>query len=165
MNNPERTPLLWDYAYLLIVAGIVLCFDQATKIAVRSLLPAGESWVPWINLEAYIRIVHSWNSGMILGMIGGANGLIIAVSEIVILAILFLYPRMSEGRSIFWVGLGAGLLLGGTIGNLIDRVLLGYVTDLIFLSYLPIFNLADVCILVGMIILAVTFLRAVPRLR
>jgi len=165
MKNPEHNPLIWDYAYLLIVAGIVLCFDQATKIAARFLIPAGESWAPWINLEPYIKIVHSWNSGMILGMIGGANGLIIAVSEVIILAILFLYPRMSEGRSIYWVGLGAGLLLGGTIGNLIDRVLLGYVTDLIFLSYLPIFNLADVCILVGMVILASTFLRAVPRLR
>jgi signal peptidase II len=96
-------------------------------------------------------------------MISNANGLIIAVSEIVILAILFLIPRMSAGRYIVWVGLGAGLLLGGAIGNLIDRVALGYVTDVIYLSYLPVFNLADICILVGIIILAGTYLKAVQR--
>lgn len=165
MKNPGVSSQLWNYAYLLIVAGIVVCFDQATKIAVRSLLPAGESWAPWVNLEPYIKFVHSWNSGMMLGMISNANGLIIAVSEVVILAILFLYPKMSAGRNIVWVGLGAGLLLGGAIGNLIDRVVLGYVTDVIFLSYLPVFNLADICILAGIIILASIYLKAAPQPR
>jgi signal peptidase II len=141
----------------------VVCFDQASKIAIRSLLPAGETWAPWTNLEPYLKIVHSWNTGIFLGMVSNANGLIIAVSEVVILAILFLYPRMSEGRNIVWVGLGAGLLLGGAIGNLIDRVLLGYVTDVMLLSYLPVFNLADVCLLAGMIILVGEFLTARQR--
>jgi signal peptidase II len=100
---------------------------------------------------------------MLFGMVSNANGLIIAVSEIVILSVLFFYPGMSAGRNIVWVGLGAGLLLGGAIGNLIDRVVLGYVTDVIYLSYLSVFNLADICILVGIIILAGIYLKAVRR--
>lgn len=150
--------LWWSYAYLLLVAGIIVLLDQVSKLVVRNYLNIGEVWVPWEALVDYAVIVHTWNTGMTFGILRGTNGLFIAISEIIGISILFLYPRLIYGRNVVIVGLGLGLILGGAAGNLIDRVVIGYVTDIFMLANFPVFNLADASIVVGAIILSMSLI-------
>lgn len=150
--------LKWGYAYLLILAGLVITLDQVSKLLVRENLAVGEAWILWEWLSDYAVIVHTWNTGATLGILRGTNGLFIAVSEIACIAILFLYPRIIQRRNILSMGTGLGLILGGAAGNLIDRVAVGYVTDIILIANLPVFNLADFCIILGALFLALTLI-------
>lgn len=151
-NHNER--YLWGYVYLFLVAGIVIIFDQTTKLLVRMQLGVGESWMPWEAIGDIVVVVHTWNTGMTLGLLQGTNGLFIALSEIICILIIFLYPSLIRYRDIRVVGLGLGLILGGAIGNLIDRLAVGYVTDIFMVNLLPVFNLADIAIFIGGAILA-----------
>ncbi len=103
-NQNER--YLWGYVYLFLVAGIVIVFDQATKILVRSELGVGESWMPWEAISDIAVVVHTWNTGMTFGFLQGTNGLFIALSEIICILIIFLYPSLIRHRDISVVGLG-----------------------------------------------------------
>ncbi len=152
----------WGYAYLLILAGLVIVIDQVAKLLVREFLAVGEAWIPWEWVSDYAVIVHTWNTGATLGILKGTNGLFIAVSEIACIAILFLYPRIIQRRNILPIGLGLGLILGGAAGNLIDRVAVGYVTDIFLIDNLPVFNLADFSIILGAVILALVLIFDTP---
>lgn len=154
MESNQNERYLWGYVYLFLVAGIVIVFDQVTKILVRSELGVGESWMPWEAISDIAVVVHTWNTGMTLGFLQGTNGLFIALSEIICILIIFLYPSLIRHRDIRVVGLGLGLILGGAIGNLIDRLAVGYVTDIFLVNLLPVFNLADIAIFIGGAILA-----------
>lgn len=153
----------WDYAYLLILAGIVILLDQAAKLMVRDYLEVGEAWIPWEALGDYAVIVHTWNTGASFGFLKGTNGLFIAISEIIIICILFLYPRLIHRRNKMVIGLGLGLILGGAVGNLIDRVLIGYVTDIFLFYNLPVFNLADISVFLGALILSLGLIFNSPE--
>lgn len=148
----------WGYAYLLLIAGTVVALDQGTKIWVRDFLTVGEAWAPWEAISDYLVIVHTWNTGMTLGILKGTNGLFIAISEIVCVTILLLFPRLVHQRNIIFIGLGLGLILGGAAGNLIDRVAIGYVTDVFLITNFPVFNLADVSIILGAIVLSLVLI-------
>lgn len=148
----------WSYTYLLLVAGMVVLVDQVLKLLVRNYLNIGEVWVPWDEWVDYAVIVHTWNTGMSFGLLRGTNGLFIAISEIVCISILFLYPRLIHQRNVVAVGLGLGLILGGAAGNLIDRVVIGYVTDMFMIANLPVFNLADASIVIGAVILSLSLI-------
>ncbi len=149
----------WDYAYLLCIAGIVLCLDQGSKLMVRSYIQPGDSWMPYASLSPYLRIVHNGNTGIALGLFRSTNGLFIALSEIACIAILLLYPRLSLHRNVLVMGSGLGLLLGGAAGNLVDRISVGYVTDILLVNLFPVFNLADLCIILGIILIAIGLLN------
>lgn len=149
MRGNQNDRYLWGYVYLFLVAGIVIILDQATKLLVRSELSVGESWMPWEAISDIVLVVHTWNTGMTLGFLQGSNGLFIALTEIICILILFLYPSLIRHRDIRAVGLGLGLILGGAIGNLIDRLAVGYVTDIFLVNLLPVFNLADIAIFTG----------------
>jgi signal peptidase II len=149
----------WEYAYLLVIAGIALCLDQGSKLWVRATIPAGETWAPLAALSPYARFVHSGNTGMALGIARSMNGLFIALSEIACISILVLYPYLIRRGDALLLGAGFGLVLGGAAGNLIDRVLLGYVTDILLLNLFPVVNLADLSILAGAVLIATGLLK------
>jgi len=151
--------LVWDYLYLFCVAGIVFCLDQTAKFLVRTNIQPGEAWVPASVLEPYAQIVHTPNTGMALGMLQNTNGLFIALSEIICIAIVILYPGISRKGDSLLIGFGLGLVLGGAAGNLVDRMVVGYVTDIILMNLLPVFNLADAGIFLGSILGAVGLLK------
>jgi signal peptidase II len=148
----------WSYAYMLMLAGVVFLVDQASKLFVRNYLDLGEVWIPWETLGDYAVIVHTWNTGMTFGFLRGTNGLFIAISEIVCICILFLYPRLIHQHNALVVGLGLGLILGGAAGNMIDRVAIGYVADIFMIDNFPVFNLADASILIGAVILSLSLI-------
>lgn len=150
----------WDYAFLLIVAALIVCLDQGSKLFVRTVLQPGESWMPLSGLSAYVRFVHSVNTGMAFGFLRNTNGLFIALSEIACIVILLLYPSLNRRWDGLLFGLGLGLVLGGAAGNLVDRAFLGYVTDIFLVNLFPVFNLADVSILIGVVLIGVSLFRA-----
>ncbi|MEW6402911.1 MAG: signal peptidase II [Chloroflexota bacterium] len=142
-----------DYLLLFGVAGTIIALDQWTKWLVRETLPFRGTWLPeWLDwLSPYARIVHWHNSGAAFGMFQQGNLIFTVLAFIVIGAILYYYPRVEADD---WsLRLAMGLQLGGAAGNLIDRLLMGRVTDFISVSVLPVFNIADASITVGVLVL------------
>lgn len=144
---------LQDYAYLFGIAGFIILLDQATKYLVRTYVPIGEYWTPWPWLLQYARIIHVSNSGAAFGLFQGFGDIFTILAIIVSLVILYYFPRVpSEDWAL---RLAMGLQLGGAIGNLIDRVTLGSVTDFISVGNFAVFNIADASISIGVAILII----------
>ena len=138
---------LRDYAFLLGIAGFIVVVDQWTKNLVRTLIPLAESWSPWEWLAPYARIVHWQNTGAAFGVLQGFNLVFSILAIIVSIAILYYFPRVP--RTEWLIRLAMAMQLGGAVGNLIDRLTQGTVTDFISLGTFAVFNVADACISVG----------------
>ena len=142
---------LRDYAYLFTLAGIVIAVDQFTKSLVRTHLAFQEIWSPWKWLIPYARIVHWKNSGAAFGMLQGLGDIFTILAILVAVAIIYYFPQVSAED--WTLRLAMGLQLGGAVGNLIDRITSGYVTDFISIGTFPVFNVADASISIGVAIL------------
>jgi len=137
----------WDYVFLIGIALFIVVLDQWTKYLVRTLIPFGGSWTPWEWLAPYARIVHWQNTGAAFGMLQGF-GLVFTILAIVVsIAILYYFPRVP--RNEWLIRLAMAMQLGGALGNLVDRLTLGTVTDFISVGTFAVFNVADACISVG----------------
>ena len=142
---------IWDYFTLLGIASIIIVLDQWTKYLVRTLIPFGGSWSPWSWLEPYARIVHWQNTGAAFGMFQGFGLVFTLLAFIVALAILYYFPRIPPSE---WaIRLAMIMQLGGAVGNLIDRLTQGTVTDFVSLGTFAVVNVADASISVGTTIL------------
>jgi signal peptidase II len=143
--------LLKDYLVLGLIVVIVIALDQLTKNMVRNALPLGGMWSPWPWLEPYARIVHWYNTGVAFGMFQGFGGIFTIIAIIVSVAIIYYYPRVpAEDWSL---RLAMGLQMGGALGNMIDRLTQGHVTDFISVGNFAVFNVADSSITIGVAIL------------
>jgi signal peptidase II len=118
------------------VMAAVIAVDQLTKHLVRSDIPVGQvdKFLPAINL------VDVRNTGVAFSLFSGGGALVLVFTSLA-LAALVGYFTMRPDRSGLW--LPTGLLVGGAIGNLIDRLVHGAVTDFIKLPFWPAFNVAD----------------------
>jgi signal peptidase II len=132
------------FARVGVLVVIVLIADQITKHAVIADIPVGttQKFLPAINL------VHYQNSGVAFGFFAG-GGVLVLVLTLTALAALLVYFLLRPTRP--WLWLPTGLLVGGALGNLIDRLAHGYVTDFIKLPAWPAFNLSDMAITVGVL--------------
>ena len=140
------------------VALGVLAIDQATKYLVRTYMALGEGIVLIPILGGLVSLVHIRNAGAAFGLFPGAGTFFILVAVVVVIAIVF-YQRRLEGDGVL-LRLALGLQLGGAVGNLIDRLRFGgYVTDFIYVRYWATSNLADVCIVTGIILLGWQYWR------
>ena len=142
-----------NYWGIFIIAGVIVVLDQWTKWLVRTNIPAGQSWMPeslqW--LSPYARIVHWYNRGAAFGMFQEGGMVFTVLAFIVIAAIIYYYPQVSR---VDWpLRLAMSMQLGGAIGNLIDRLTIGHVTDFISVGTFPVFNIADASISVGCVVL------------
>jgi signal peptidase II len=142
-----------NYLFLFIVAGLLTAFDQWSKAQVRSTLPMGSIWSPWEWLTPYARIVHWKNSGVAFGMFQGMGTVFAVLAAIVSLVIIYYYPRVAGDSRTLKIAMS--MQLAGALGNFIDRVTIGYVTDFVSVGNLPVFNVADACISVGVVILLI----------
>jgi signal peptidase II len=142
-----------SYATLFLIAGIIVLLDQLTKEWVRLNLQLGEIFQPELWLTQYIRLVHWKNTGAAFGMFQNMNPVFMVLSVLVIGVILYYFPQIP--RQDWLVRLSMGMLLGGAIGNLIDRFRQGYVTDFISVGKFPVLNIADASISVGVALLFV----------
>ena len=142
---------LRDTVILLGFSGLIVALDQGTKYLVRSRLALGETWSPWPWLEPYARVIHWNNTGAAFGMLPSASLVFTIVAILVCLAVLYYFPRVPSAQ---WP-LRAALVLqfAGALGNLIDRLMLGTVTDFISVGTFAVFNVADASISVGVAVL------------
>jgi signal peptidase II len=148
---------LADYAFLFIVAGAVVVLDQACKYLVRENLAPGEVFHPELWLSQYIRFVHLHNSGAAIGLLPGFGDIIMILSALISLAVLYYYAHIPHQQ--WLLRLSMALVLGGAVGNLVDRLNQGYVTDFISLLNIPVFNLADLSVLIGFMLLFIDLWR------
>jgi signal peptidase II len=146
-------PKVKDYLVLIGVAGTVIALDQWTKWLVRTNIEFGTQWLPdWLSwLSPYARIVHWYNSGAAFGMFQNGNLVFTILAFIVIAAIIYYYPQVEADD--WTLKLAMGLQLAGASGNLIDRLMVGKVTDFISVGAFPVFNIADSSITVGVVVL------------
>ncbi|MBN1537094.1 MAG: signal peptidase II [Anaerolineales bacterium] len=143
---------LRDYIFLFGLGGVIVIIDQATKALVRANLQFSEIWSPWEWLLPYVRIVNWKNSGAAFGMLQGFGGIFSILSIVVVLVIIYYFPRVPAQD--WTLRLAMGMQLGGALGNLIDRIMYdGFVTDFISLGSFPVFNVADASISVGVAVL------------
>lgn len=137
--------------WLLIIATIIVIVDQITKYFVRQNLAFGESWAPWDWMMPYMRLIHIHNTGAAFGLFKNANPVFMVLAVIVSIAIIYYYPRVPAEEKV--VRFALSLQLAGAIGNLIDRIFFGRVTDFISVGNFAIFNVADSSITVGVAIM------------
>lgn len=136
------------YAQLFGIALVVLVADQIVKHAVASQLSDGRHMDVFGGL---VRLDFTRNTGAAFGFYAGGS-VLLGLVAIAICAGIVLYYRRFAGSPVL-VRVALGLILGGAVGNLLDRIRLGYVVDFIDLRWWPVFNLADSAIVVGVALL------------
>jgi len=136
-----------------VAAVVVFVSDQYVKARIVESLPAGAS-VPLI--PGLVSLTHVQNRGVAFGLLAGAASLL-PVLAVLTLVLLLAYNR---GRQFSRpAAVGVACMAGGAIGNLADRFRLGHVVDYVDVHIWPVFNLADVAIVIGAGLLLVTFAR------
>jgi signal peptidase II len=138
------------------VCGLVFAADQAAKAAVEAHLVPGE----YEEVLGPLELTLSHNRGVAFGLAGGAGVKLVLVTAVALGVIGFLFSRNPQ-RPGMWAAVG--LLAGGAIGNLADRIRADAVTDFIAVGSWPPFNLADVAITCGVILLALLYMRDAER--
>lgn len=152
VNEVFLKKLLRNYSLLIIVATIIISLDQYTKYLVRQNLDLWtETWAPWDWMLPYVRIVHVPNTGVAFGMFQGFGDIFSIVAIIVALIIVFYFPRVPV--SDWSLRLAMSLQLSGALGNLIDRLTIGHVTDFVSVGNFPVWNIADSSITIGVVVL------------
>jgi signal peptidase II len=143
----------FDYAFMFLIAGVIVGLDQWTKVLVRANIPLGGDWLPgWLAwLMPYARVRYWYNSGAAFGIFQNGNPVFMTLAIIVAGAILYYLPRTS--RKDWWLRLALAMQFSGAVGNLVDRIQFGHVTDFISVGTFAIFNVADASISVGVALL------------
>lgn len=152
-----RVPtLLGGRIVVMILAALVVFLDQASKFIVRSSMAEGAS-IPLVKGVLYL--THVRNTGAAFGLFAGKPLVLAGVSVAIIAGVGFYYYERRPSDLLSKVALG--LALGGAVGNLIDRLLMGKVTDFLDLNGLwPVFNLADMAVDAGAFLLVIGLFMA-----
>jgi signal peptidase II len=145
--TPRRTAL----AAFAVAAGVV-AVDQLTKAIVRDQIVPGER----VDALGPLDLVNVRNSGIAFGFLSGGGALVAAGVAVALIALLAFFATHAR-RPLIW--LPTGLLVGGALGNLIDRARGGSVTDFLKLPHWPAFNLADIAITCGVVALILVIER------
>jgi signal peptidase II len=131
----------------LILTGVVIVLDQLTKSIVRStILPGDRRQV----LAGILDLTNAHNKGVAFGALAGGGAVVAALTGLA-LGALIVYFVLRSNTPHLW--LPVGLLLGGALGNLADRARMGSVTDFIDPRLWPAFNVADACVVCGVLVL------------
>ena len=134
------------------LCALVVAADQAAKAAIEAHLVPGQH----VDVLGPLGLTLSHNRGVAFGLAGGTGAPLVAITLVALGVVVYLFAR-NPTRPGMWVA--AGLVGGGAIGNLIDRVRADAVTDFVDLPPWPPFNLADVAITAGVLLLVYLYLR------
>ena len=137
-----------------LVASLVFVLDRVTKIAAVSNMSYGQSVKILPNIFHFTFVL---NNGTAFGLFKGANAAL-AILSVLAITLIFFYVLKNKALS-FPNSLALGLILGGALGNLFDRVRFGYVIDFLDFRVWPVFNIADSAITIGTCLLAWSILR------
>lgn len=154
-----KTFLVW---LVPVIALLIFVLDQLSKYWVSTQLAIGQAWMPLAALEPFVVVRHVRNSGAAFGMFPAAGNIFLLIAVVVVVGITRYYYARVHTASL-WVRLSLGLMLGGALGNMLDRIRFGYVVDFIDLGWWPVFNVADSCIVIGVIMLAIYMLLVQPH--
>lgn len=135
------------------IAATVVVADQVTKAIARSSMALNDS-IPVIDGVFWLTRVH--NTGAAFGILRGQQWLLITVASLVLAVIAWTVVKVPLES--WLVRSGLALVFGGAVGNLIDRVALGGVTDFFDLGWFPVFNVADIALDVGVVLIVVWLL-------
>jgi len=130
-----------DIKKFFSIIFLLFLFDQLIKYYVDTVRPS-------FGLFHYVE-----NTGAAFGLFQGSNFVLSMLTLIVVMVILYMYFFKPEYFASTYVSLSAALILGGAFGNLADRVIHGFVIDYIDFGFFPVFNLADIALSVGVIVL------------
>ncbi|MGN6587588.1 MAG: signal peptidase II [Solirubrobacterales bacterium] len=150
------SPAARAWALAGALCALVVAADQAAKAAIEAQIVIGE----YVEVLGPLELTLSHNQGVAFGLAGGAGTGLVLVTVIALGVIGYLFAR-NPARPWMWVA--TGLVAGGAIGNLADRVRAGAVTDFIAVGSWPPFNLADVAITLGVLLLVFLYLRDAER--
>jgi signal peptidase II len=141
-----------------LVAAFVLALDQVSKALVNGSIALGDSR----HVLPGVSLVHAENSGVAFSLLTGSEAVVVVVTLVIVAAVLAFFATHRR-RRLLW--LATGMIVGGALGNLLDRVRAGAVTDFIQLPHWPAFNLADASITLGVVALFLIVGRggAAPR--
>ena len=142
---------LWP---VLLIAAVIIIADQWTKEWVRQTIPLHSSIIPIPELGVYFLFEHVNNYGAAFGILQNQGNFFIIIAAVVVVAILYYVLYLPPEQR--WIRFLLGLQLGGAIGNVIDRLNQGYVTDFVKMGvpgsyYWPNYNIADSAIVCGVI--------------
>jgi signal peptidase II len=150
----NRVARAWGLAAAVCV--VVLVADQVVKDIVSHHMVLGEQ----VNVLGPLKLTLTHNEGVAFGLANGGGVGLVIVTVIALGVVLWLFSRDPARRGM-WVA--TGLLAGGALGNLVDRIRHGHVTDFIKLPHWPPFNLADCAITCGVVILLFIYIREAER--
>lgn len=137
------------------LCGLVVVLDQAAKAIVEAHLVPGQD----VDVVGSAGLTLSHNSGVAFGLASGGGTRLVLLTALALGVVGYLFSR-NPTRPGMWIA--AGLLAGGALGNLADRVRADAVTDYVAIGSWPAFNLADVAVTAGVLLLAISFVRE-PR--
>ncbi|HEY7949633.1 MAG TPA: signal peptidase II [Solirubrobacterales bacterium] len=140
----------WGLAGAL--TGLVLILDQVAKAVVEAELVPGED----VDVLGPLELTLSHNTGVAFGLASGGGALLVALPILALVAVGVVFSRDPTRRGM-WVAVG--LLAGGALGNLVDRVRADAVTDYIQVGSWPAFNVADIAVTAGVLLFALAYLR------
>ncbi len=144
------------------ICAVALVVDQASKLAVNGFMESrgGEDLV---LIPGFLSVIQSHNTGVAFGMFNGVPWLALGLqaAAVVVLAVVYLRTGLGGGAA---GTVGAGLLFGGAVGNIIDRLRIGHVFDFILAHwenyYWPAFNAADIFIVAGAALFGIAVIRS-----
>lgn len=149
---------LRDAVFFLLPAAIIIVADQITKLLVKQKIELGGS----VPATGFFRLTHIQNTGASFGIFQEHTVMLAGISAVMALVVLWLgllmNPRFDFLRSRLSM-IALGMMLGGIIGNFIDRAFIGYVTDFLKMGAWPDYNVADASSVVGSVILAMIIFR------
>lgn len=140
-----------------LVMGFILLLDQLSKYLVETRIPIYGYWAPIPALAGLLRFTHTANNGAVFGLFQGTGMFFAALAFVVAGAIIYFNMTLPGGQ--WLLRLALGLQLGGALGNLVDRLRQGHVTDFIDVGPWYIFNVADMAIVGGVILFGIVLLR------
>ncbi len=146
MQKNAVMSFLKSHTFAILLSFSILMLDQITKNLILKHMTAGMS-IPLIQNVIHLTFVQ--NTGIAFGFFQNSNLFFLLTSLIIMLGIIYVLlhtPKEEKATSIF-----LGTVLGGAMGNIVDRFFLGYVVDFIDLRFWPIFNIADSAITIGII--------------
>ena len=140
--------MIWyrDWIFYVLTIVVIIC-DQITKYVVRETIPLYETFIE----VGIFSIVHGQNTGSAFGLFAGFTNYLIIASLIGLALILYFFVKQASAN--LFVRIAVGLIVGGAVGNLIDRVKDGFVVDFISVGWWPAFNIADSAISIGMTVM------------
>ena len=133
----SKTKKRKKYGNYLLIALVVIVLDQLTKHLVSNEI---------ILIKDFLKITFITNTGSAFGTLQGSNSYLIFFSLIVLGVLLFYWDKIENKEKVFYA-----LIISGIIGNLIDRIIYGFVIDFISFSFWPAFNVADSALTIGII--------------